>query len=147
MLGVKIDGARLSPQHLVFEAADLRTPFPPRAVENGAGFLWIEQDRPRTPAVFHRKRIDLAQNAGAAGLGKAVQRDYADMLRANLRLNASGEIARGQDFVEVDGKVRQRERVVFARDAPSHVPQQLIVDMGEPAVLREREPAQPVRPE
>ncbi len=60
---IKVDGAALGFENLIAPAADLRSPFFSRFVEDGFRLLCIQHYCARVPAVFDRQRIQLAKQA------------------------------------------------------------------------------------
>ena len=69
------------------------------------------------------------------------------MLSAHSRLNASAEVLRGEQFIQVDGDVRKGERVIFAADATAKIAQQLVVDLRKAVFVNEFMPGQAFDPE
>jgi hypothetical protein len=65
----------------------------------------------------------LAEAAREARFWKAVQSDYPDVLAAHARFDASAEVLRGEQFVQIDGNVGQRKRMILPADTTAKVSQ------------------------
>src|SRR5436305_15344190 len=112
----------MRPEDLVFEPPDFRPPLPAGSIKNAPCLFGIQQYGAGVPAILHGQSVNFTEDAGTARLGKAVERNNANMLRANLRLDASGEIVRGQHFVQISRYLWKRERVIVTRNAAADVP-------------------------
>ena len=65
------------------------------------------------------------------------------MLSTHPRFNASAEVLRGEQFVQIYRDVRKGEGVVFAAHATAKIPQQFVVNLREAMIINEfmaREP-------
>ena len=80
---------------------------------------------------------------GKLDFGKPSRAITRTCFRPDPRLNARAEVLRREQFVQVDGNVRQGERVIFAANAAAKIPQQPVVDLREAVIVNEfmaREP-------
>ena len=67
------------------------------------GVLLVERDEPGHPAIGKALPVQLVEDAGHGGAGKAQQRQGLDELVADGRLEPSGEGLVGEDGVKEDG--------------------------------------------
>lgn len=87
------------------------------------------------PAVFDGKAIDRTKNAGKTQARKTIDRDYAEVLPANLRGYPRKEIGASDDLIEVNRDLGPGKRMIERCHTPVYVAEQLIVNHRKSAII------------
>ena len=129
--GVRIDQRRgFVGHHLLQDRGDRLALGEPLAADLGQQLGrvgLVEQDGAGGPAIGKGEPVQLVEQAGRRRRRKSGDRQHAQMLRAEARLQAAGERLIGQQRVEIHRRLGNADAVPLGRDAGVQIGQRLAV--------------------